>query len=74
MFVRIISFLVGFGLTVIGFTYIILFLNYLSIGYNFVDYVYFIIRQFECYYSLFGIIIMYLSFNISGGKNSELYL
>lgn len=59
-------FLIGFGFTVIGFTYIILYLNLFSIGYNIEDYVNFIIRRFECYYSIIGIIIMILSCFIKG--------
>ena len=69
---RIFFFLFGFGLMVVGFTYIILYLNLMSIGYNFLEYVNFIIRRIECLNTLFGIVIMIISFNI-GGKN-ELYL
>jgi len=72
MFIRFILFLLGFGLTTIGFVYIICYLNLLTIGYNFIDFVNFIIRRIECLNSIFGIIIMYLSINI-GGKN-ELYI
>lgn len=55
---RIILFLFGYGLTVIGFVYIICYLNLLTIGYNFYEYVNFIIRRIECIYALIGIIIM----------------
>ena len=72
MFLRIIFFLFGFGLTTIGSVYIICYLNLLTIGYNFIDFVNFIIRRIECLNAAFGIIIMYLSITI-GGKN-ELYL
>lgn len=72
MFFRFILFLFGFGLTTIGFVYIICYLNLLTIGYNFIDFVNFIIRRIECLNSVFGIIIMYLSINL-GGKH-ELYL
>ena len=72
MFVRFFLFLLGFGLTTIGFVYIICYLNLLSIGYNFIDFVNFIIRRIECLNAIFGIIIMYLSITI-GGKN-ELYI
>ncbi len=70
---RIFFFLVGFGLTVIGFVYIISYLNLLTIGYNFVDYVNFIIRRIECLISIIGIIIMILSVQIKGG-NHALYI
>ena len=58
---RIFFFLLGFGLMVVGFTYIILYLNLMTIGYNFAYYVNFIIRRIECYYSIIGFIIMLVS-------------
>ena len=70
---RFIFFLLGFGLTVIGFVFIIGYLNLLTIGYNFGEYVNFISRRFECYYSIIGLIIMMLSL-LLGGKKNELYL
>ena len=63
---RIFFFLLGFGLMTVGFVYIILYLNLLTIGYNFLDYVNFIIRRIECYFSLFGLIIINLSIYIKG--------
>lgn len=72
MFFRLFLFLFGFGLTTIGFVYIICYLNLFTIGYNFWDFVNFIIRRIECINTIIGIIIMYLSIYI-GGKN-ELYL
>ena len=72
MFFRLFLFLFGFGLTTIGLVYIICYLNLFTIGYNFFDFVNFIIRRIECINTIIGIIIMYLSTCI-GGKN-ELYL
>lgn len=72
MFLKIFLFLIGFGLTTIGFVYIICYLNLLNIGYNFFEYVNFIIRRVECINALIGIILMILSLSI-GGKH-ELYL
>lgn len=74
MLVRIFFFLIGFGLTVIGCVYIISYLNLLTIGYNFLEYVNFIIRQFECLCALIGIIIMALAVMLPGGKYNELHL
>ena len=45
---RIFFFLFGFGLMVIGFTYIILYLNLFSVGYNFSEYVNFILSNTFC--------------------------
>lgn len=58
---RVFFFLFGFGITIIGLIYIISYLNLLSIGYNFLDYVKFIIRRVECLNAIFGILIMILS-------------
>ena len=51
MLFRIFMFLVGFGLSIIGFVYIISYLNLLYVGYNFLYYVNFIIRSIECLYA-----------------------
>ena len=72
MFVRLFLFLVGFGLTTIGSVYIISYLNLLTIGYNFLEYVNFIIRRFECIIALFGLIMMGII--IKGGKSYELHI
>lgn len=65
-------FLIGFGLSVIGNTYIISYLNYLTIGYNFKEYVNFIIRRPECLLAILGLIMITLS--IYKGDKNELYL
>lgn len=66
--VRVFFFLLGFGLAVIGCSFIILYLNLTTMGYNFVNYVNFISRRIECYYSVIGIIIMILSLTIKGDR------
>lgn len=73
MIFRMLVFLVGFGITSISLSYIILYLNLLSFGYNFFEYVKFISRRFECLMVFLGVIMMVLSVIINGGKN-ELYL
>jgi len=70
---RLLIFLFGFGLTVLGLSYIILYLNLLSIGYSFWDYVFFIFKRIECINFLFGVILILVSVFFKGGKN-ELYL
>ena len=72
--VRVFFFLLGFGFTVIGFSFIILYLNLTTMGYNFINYVNFISRRVECYYSVIGIIIMVLSLTIKGDRKHEFYL
>ena len=68
MLMRIFFFLIGFGLSIIGFVYIISYLTLLTIGYNFLEYVNFISRRFECLCALFGIIMMSLAINVAGRK------
>ena len=72
--VRVFFFLLGFGFAVIGFSFIILYLNLTTMGYNFINYVNFISRRIECYYSIIGLIIMILSMTIKGDKKDEFYL
>lgn len=64
--IRVFFFLLGFGLMVIGCSFIILYLNLTTIGYNFLEYVNFIIRRVECYFSIIGFIIMILSITLKG--------
>jgi len=68
MFIRSFIFLFGFGLSVISLSYIIIYLNLLTIGYNFLDYVHFITRRIECLNLLSGLLLIILSM-INGGKN-----
>lgn len=70
---RIFIFLLGFGICVTGFSYILIYLNLLSIGYNFLEYVKFIIRRIECLNFIIGIVLMLFSILYKGG-NDELYL
>lgn len=70
MLLRIFIFLLGYALTIIGLIYIISYLNLLELGYNFLEYVNFIIRRIECIYLIIGIILIILSI---GGKY-ELYI
>jgi len=71
---RIFFFLTGFALMVLGFAFLILYLNILTIGYNFRDYVHFISRRLECYYTVIGFIIVLLTLIIKGDKKHELHL
>ncbi|MFV0274908.1 MAG: hypothetical protein ACK5HL_01545 [Bacilli bacterium] len=73
MLSKIFFFLLGFGFTLIGFMYIILYLNLLSMGYNFLEYVNFITGRIECYFSIIGVVIISIVLRRSGGKY-ELYI
>lgn len=72
MFLRIITYLLGILLNIIGISSIIIYLNLLVNGYTFLEYVNFIIRRIECISLLIGIILIFLSIYI-GGK-SEIHL
>lgn len=72
--IRIFFFLTGFALMVIGFTYTMLYLNILTIGYNFSIYVNFISRRIECYYTIIGFTIILLTLTIKGAKKNELHI
>ena len=74
MFARVFFFLLGFGLTVIGFVYIISYLNLLTIGYNFAEYGNFIIRRIECLYAIIGIILIMLSIFLPRRNKNELHI
>ena len=65
---RIILFLVGFGLSVIGFMYIIAYLNYLSVGYTLVDYLHIVFSKIECLLAPIGLIILSLSIFLRSDK------
>ena len=74
MIARIIFFLIGFGFSTIGFVFIISYLNLFTIGYNFKEYVQFISSNIECLIGPIGLIIVFLSIFIPGGKNNELHI
>lgn len=59
--IRFFLFLVGFGFSIIGFMYIILYLNYLTIGYTVLEYINFIFKRFECLLAIIGIIFIIIA-------------
>ena len=71
---RVFFFLLGFGLMVIGFTYMITYLNLLSIGYSFSNYIHFIINRIECLFGFIGLVVVSIIILTSGRSNHDLYL
>ena len=70
---RFILFLFSFGMSVIGFTYIIIYLNLMSMDYTFIEYLKFISTRFECLISIIGLIIV--SIIILGRKDkNDIYI
>lgn len=58
MILRLVTFLIGFGLMVVGFMYLILYLNLLSVGYSYQEYIKFIMTRFECYFTIMGLVMV----------------
>lgn len=58
---RIFSFLIGFGLAIIGGVSIIAYFNFLPAGVSWIEYLEFISRRIECYFLPLGIFIMAIS-------------
>lgn len=50
--------IIGIILVTTSITYIISYLNLIDIGYNFYEYVYFIIRRLECLILIPGVLIL----------------
>ena len=73
MIVRSFFFLLGFGLSVIGFTYIISYLNLLTIGYTFIEYISFISKRIECLTAIIGLIMIICTI-FKGGEKSDICL
>ncbi len=61
-------FLIGFGLLIIGFTYIIMYLNLMAIGYSFIEYLFFIATRLECLLSVIGVCFIMISLYKKGDK------
>lgn len=74
MAIRICFIILGFFMSLIGSIYIITYLNLMTVGYNFLEYVNFIIRRTECIIFMIGMILMLLSIYLPGGDKYELHL
>jgi len=73
MIARIFFFLLGFGLSVIGATYIIGYLNLLTMGYSFYEYLIFICKRGECIIAAIGLILITCAI-FKGGDKRDIYL
>lgn len=72
MLIKIITFIIGFVLSSLSLTFLLLYLNILNLGYSFIEFVNFIIRKWELYLFFVGIILMVLS--LRKDKNNDIYL
>ena len=66
MLSRIIFFLVGFCLMVIGLSYIIVYKNLLTFGYSLNEYFEFLVTRYECWYFVIGLLIEIIVVNRKG--------
>ncbi len=71
MIVKVFLFLLGFGFMICGFSTLILYINLFNFGYNFKEYVSYIIKSIEFYYLIFGFILINISILIKGEKNEK---
>lgn len=71
---RIFFFLLGFGLTVIGCTYWVIYLNLLTIGYSLLEYFTFTFQHVECLFAVIGFMIMTISIFWKGEQKFDLRL
>jgi len=71
---RIFLFLISFGLIIISLSNIILYMNLLTIGYNFTDYVKFITSKSELYIFIVSLVVLVLTLCIKGDKDDGLYI
>lgn len=73
MAIRIFIFLLGFGLSLIGFMYVISYLNLFTMGYSFLEYLQFVSKRGECIIAIIGLcMITYAIFK--GGKPRDICL
>lgn len=70
--VRIVAFLLGFGFSVIGFMYMILYLNLFSLGYSMKEYLRFIFSRYECISGIIGFLVVTFTIFYKGDKKHDL--
>ena len=70
--VRIVLFLLGFGFSVIGFMYMILYLNLFSLGYSMKEYLNFIFSRYECILGVIGFLVVTFTIFYKGDKKHDL--
>ncbi|MCC5804495.1 hypothetical protein [Rossellomorea vietnamensis] len=68
MVVQLLGLFIGFGLAVSGGVSLIMYLNLLTTGMTFADYIVFVSTRVECYLFLLGILVITLSIYIPRRK------
>ncbi len=72
--IRLFFLLLSFGFCIMGFMYMILYLNLLTIGYSLYDYFKFIITRIECIQGFIGFIMLSITIFYKGDKDNDLYI
>ena len=72
--IRMFFLLLSFGFCIMGFMYMILYLNLLTIGYDLYDYFRFIITRFECIQGFIGFIMLFITIFYKGDKEDDIYI
>ena len=72
--VRIILFLLGFGFSVIGFMYMILYLNLFTLDYTLKDYLLFVFSRSECILGIVGFFVVTFTIFYKGDKKRDIYI
>ncbi len=71
MLTKFFLFLIGFGFMLLGLSTLILYINLFSFGYNFKEYIEYIIKLPELYYFIIGFFLVNLSIFSKGDKNEK---
>ena len=71
MLTKIFLFLIGFGFMLLGLSTLILYINLFTFGYNFKEYINFIVKLPELYYFIIGFFLVNLSIFYKGEKNEK---
>ena len=71
---RLFLFLIAFGLMVIGFTYIITYMNLMTMGYSFIEYLRFIFSRIECLFSVIGLLLVSIVIFTNGSEINDIHI
>ena len=71
---RFFIFLLGFGFMIIGFTYIITYMNLISMGYSYLQYLAFIFSRIECLFAVIGFILVSFIILTKGSRENDLHI
>ena len=71
---RVFFFLLGFGMSVIGFMYMMLYLNLMTMEYSFSEYIVFILKRIECIFGLIGLVVVTITIFYKGDNDNVIHI